>query len=273
MAIKDSEWLRTARELMYEIQDKRFLRDVWYDFLLWASYEVGKHTQTSKRIQAEILNSYAPKQQPMFTHLYQLIEYVVSENPRRNVPLRIMADLRLSGFYTYDEDAVFQILTNGPPDKRTCSLTQYGTPQPLNKNDIVWLNSYFHHPLLDNEIDNLLTIWNLGVISLIDRRCYLSGGSLLIAAANIYQTYCPSEYQERALLIPDDQHDRTFSLMAFLQLAMMGFPTYVLADTLYRLPEHSPMELLVPPTAICSIPCCSMVWNSLRLRTLAGILP
>jgi len=258
---------------MYEIQGKRFLRDAWYDFLLWASYEVGKRTQSSKRIQAEILNCYTPEQQPMFTHLYQLIEYVISENPKRNVPLRIMADLRLSGFYDYDENAAFQILTKGPSDERDCTLTRYDNPQPLTKDDIVWVNGYFNSTLLNDEIDNILTIWNLGPISLIDRRCHLSGGSLLIATANMFKRYCPSEYKERALLIPDDQHDRTFSLMSFLQLAMMGFPTYVLVDTLYRLPEHSPMELMVPPTAICSHPCCSAAWNVLRLKTLAGILP
>lgn len=266
MKLQEADWLNAAKDILYRLAHKHFLQNTWYDFLLWASYETGQRTENGTRCQEKILSSYSEIEQDSFIYLYRLIAEVVSDNPRQNVPMKIMESAQIGGKYRYNENSARRILLGSDSAASGYRLRIHPANQKVTPRFYNTLTDYFGIQKESNSdrIDKLLTIWNLGQISLIDECCSQTGGSRLIAAANVYRDYCPFGFQDRLLLIANDCREKIYSLISFLQLALMNMACYVLVDDVYTISTECGMELMVPPTAICSLPCFSHEWNDLR---------
>lgn len=275
MKMRDSEWLTAAADLMYRIGENRRLQDAWYDFLLWASCQSGVRTEFSQMRQEKILEAYPKALHEKFYHLYRIIAYVVREKPRQNVPLRVMQAIHLAKRYTYNEQGARKLLLeeDQDPDDDTYRISFRDQNDQRSREDFIWSAEHLGvgwQQEFEDKIDNYLTFWNLGTVSLYDKSCAMSGGSRLIAAANVFQKNCPQEYRDRLFLIADDPRNRIFALMSFLQTALMGMACYVLTDDSFRVEMSGRLELFAPPTAICSLACFSTAWNDTRRQVLAA---
>lgn len=93
-----------------------------------------------------------------------------------------------------------------------------------------------------------------------DDDCITSGGSHLIALANVWRELCPADFPNRLLLIASDQYDPMFAMMSFVQLALMGMACYVLPDLDYVVNLYYHNGLFAPPGAICSKAYSGRIW-------------
>lgn len=247
---------REAADCFYRMSDDYIARDTWYDFLLWCAYAVGYRPDI--QCQQRILERYPIGHDKLFAKLYYLIICEVNENPSQNVLLRLMDQVHLSGGYEYDEASAERLFLTGAAS----SSVQMVTCESFPSQSILLTDT-----LNICDFDKYLTLQRLGNISLVDNECSRTGGSGLIAAANVYCRYSPAS--NRILLAANDPHDKTFALMSFIQLAIEGMACYTLIDEEYIISPIPHMELFAPPSAICSAAFFSDTWNTTRFQAIS----
>lgn len=267
MGYMDNEWLRKASGILYELDNSKFLQQVWDDFIHWSAYQVGHRTEDTKDLQLKILQQYPDETADKFWQLYRIINYQVTQDPHRNVLLQLMDYMRLSGGYIYDEDEARDIIfchNDKLPEDLPIRWTQFDSPD-IEQNIVCDENLIL--PGFDDscELQEYASLWECGKTVFIDDDCTQSMGSRLIAVANLFRDHCPN-FPDRLMLAAADPHNPLYALMAFIQVSMMGMSCYALTDSQYRIPMVCHSELFAPPFSVFSEASCSDAWHKERFR-------
>lgn len=253
--MKQEDWLLSASDAFFSLAYAGdSTPETWRDVVLWMALEAGKRDKTAKMYQELITDNYLPEVRPKFVCLYRHISYTVAQNPRQNALLRLMERVHLAPMgYSYDEAPAQERLLNEVgkrADSHWVGVKGCG----------VWEQLSMDVPLYDDpELDTNHLDW-LEYLTYLDDDCINSGGSHLIALANVWRELCPVDFQNRLLLIASDQYDPLFALMSFVQLALMGMACYVLPDMDYVATLEHHNGLFAPPGAVCSRAYSGRMW-------------
>lgn len=195
-------WLKQSTEIMRNFGYKQ---DIWEEFLTWAVYRGGWNV--SKPYTAR---SKAASTERQYRCLYQIIRKAIQDDPHRNVLLELMAAIGLAGPDTqYNEKLAKDLLIAKVDQESGAKQTGFdtGLARPA-----AW-DCAGH-----DEFDRYLAIWAVDNMIIHDCHCEDSGGSVLIAMANVLQGLYASDFQNRALLIASDsKYDSSpAAMMAFI---------------------------------------------------------
>ena len=267
MGYMDDEWLRNASDIFYSLDNSKFLYQVWDDFIHWTAYQVSYHTKETVDSQTKILQRYPDGTAEQFWQLYRIVNYQITQNPHRNVLLKLMDYMRLSGGYIYDEDEARDIIfchNHKLRDDLSVRWTQFDSPD-IEQNIICDEN--FVLPGFDDscKLQEYASLWECGKIVFIDDDCSQTMGSRLIAVANLFSEYCPN-FPDHIMLAAADPHNLLYALMAFIQMSIMGMACYSLTNSQYRIPMVCHSELFAPPFSVFSEASSSEAWHRERFR-------
>lgn len=244
------DWLLSAADAFYTLacagDDST---EAWRDVVLWAALEVGRRDNSTKMYQGLIEDNYLPEVQKKFSCIYRHISYAITQNSNQNVLLRLMERLHLSPVkYSYDEAPAREFLMHEVEkrmDSHWVGIKGDGVWQQLN---------------MDEYLPPQVPLDWLEYLVYMDDDCISSGGSGLIALANVWRELCPADFPNRLLLIAADKYDPVFAIMSFVQLSLMGMACYVLPDMDYVATLEHHNGLFAPPGAICSRAYSGRIW-------------
>lgn len=231
-------WVPAILELFEHLPQEGSILDRWKDFLLWAAYQAGEPRMPEA--QSKIITRYGSYSKVLFTQIFRRLCLAVYNNPHQNALLQIAIELHLADTYIYDERPAEHIFQEQLSCLTQRAIDPSGLPSPLSPFDAA---------------------------SLQDADCAVSHGSTLIALSNVIKERCPKTYQEQAILVAAGASDGYSHLMSFIQLSIMGMPTYVLLDGT-RVTDYSGLGLFVPENAICSPEFFSDAWTRARWESI-----
>ena len=261
-------WLRNASDTFYRLSDDFQPWQLWSDFVLWSAYHAGHQTDDTRNQQEMLLNAYPDKFKDSFFFLYQLLAQEIHNHPNQNVYLRFMHQVRLISTYQYDYKEALDLLKSWIHD-----FQDNTAPKQSNwKKQAFYFDKNGNQTLFEQNLVTENALLHCGHISFIDDYCSLSGGSKLIALANAYKELAYRDMDNNILLIAGDFKLPLFSLMAFIQLCIMGLPCYALTDTKYAISDIDGMALFAPPTAVYSEGYCSPIWDRERLKGIVAFI-
>lgn len=226
------QWLPVARYRFGLLAQDTSLLMAWADFLLWAACQTAG--PRNERMQARVIANHGPGANTIFRSLLLELDAVVADDPHQNALLKLAVDLGLAERYIYDEEAAEQVFLS--------RAAQYSEPVAGD-------------PLA-----------GIQAISIQDRDCTLTGGSALIALANVVKRRCPKNYQERAILIAGGADDGYSHMVSYVQMALMGMPCYAALDET-QVTDASGLGIFAPANAICSPEFSSPFWMQARWKT------
>ncbi len=258
----DKLWLQESVKLLQELAKEYDLQELWKDFLLWAAFQAGK--PYDKERAEEVVAKYPDEVVWQFGCLYSLIGIAVKNDPHQNVLLKIMWTLHLANHYMYDESKAEKMLLEKVDKGRS---KRYDAPIIAYDEDLVGLD----------ELEKFATLMGMNTFSIKDTECAATYGSFLIGMANVIKARFPMNYDERAMLIAAGAKDRISSLMAFIQISLMGMAGYVVFCGQYQPCSLYNMDFFAPPGAICSPGFYKEGWAEMRanviIQSLAYGLP
>lgn len=244
------DWLLSAADAFYSLACAGdSTPDAWRDVVLWCALEAGKRDANTKPLQELLADNYLPEVRKKFGCIYRQLSYAVTQDPHQNVLLRLMERVHLYPVgYSYDEEPAREFLlkeVEKRSDRRWVGIKGDGVWQQLS---------------MDEYLPPQVPLDWLEYLVYMDDDCISSGGSGLVALANVWRELCPINFPNRLLLIASDKFDPTFALMSFVQLALMGMACYVLPDMDYVATLEHHHGLFAPPGAICSRSYSGEVW-------------
>lgn len=260
--MNDKLWLPESVKLLQDLAKEYNLQELWRDFLLWAAFQVGK--PYNKERAEETVAKYPDEVVWAFGCLYSLIGIAVKNDPHQNVLLKIMWTLHLASHYMYDESKAEKMLLEKVGKGRS---KRFDAPLIAHDEDLFGLD----------ELEKFAALMAMNTFSIKDTECSATYGSFLIGMANVIKTRFPMNYDERAMLIAAGAKDRLSSLMAFIQISLMGMAGYVVIDGQYQPCSLNNMDFFAPPEAICSPGFYRDGWDDMRanviIQSLAYGLP
>lgn len=247
-------WLKESTEILRNFGYKQ---DIWEDFLTWAVYRSGWNVSKPYTVRSKTAST-----ERQYRCLYQIIGKTIQDDPHRNVLLELMAAIGFASPNTqYNEKLAKDILI--AKIDQEASAKQPGVDNGLAR-PAAW-DCAGH-----DDFDRYLAIWSVDNMIIHDCHCEDSGGSMLIAMANVLQGFYESYSQDRALLIASDSTyvRSTAAMIAFIQLSIMGAASYVLMDNTFGVNNRRKMALFAPPNAICTKLFFSETWDNARMASM-----
>lgn len=253
------DWLLSAADAFYSLACAGdSTPDAWRDVVLWCALQAGKRDANTKPLQELLAENYLPEVHKKFTCIYRHISYAVSQNPHQNVLLRLMERVHLAPMgYSYDEALARELLLHDV-GKRTDShwVGIRGCGLWAQMEIKMYEPTYVD---VDAEPDTK-HLEQLEYLAYLDDDCICSGGSHLIALANVWRELCPADFPNRLLLIASDKYDPMFAMMSFIQLSLMGIACYTLTDLDYVANLENHNGIFAPPGSICSRAYSGQIW-------------
>lgn len=272
----NTSWLHEAADVVYRLTDVGENRaDTWIDLINWCALLAGRRGRDTKELQLEIAEHYPPETHHLFLRFYHHVGYAISQNPHQNALLSVMQSVNLApSALGYQEETAKELLLTEVglrPDSRWAGVDGRTVYEQLRLiiedindvrdiNDVDNINDVKDINDVDDEPDGVAHLDRLEYLTYLDDCCSASGGSQLIAVANVWRELCPFDFPNRLLLIAADERDPTYAMMSFIQLAIMGMACYVLPDCEYQASVENQNGLFAPPTAICSSAYAGQVW-------------